>query len=148
MADERTGYWWQCNECSSQYDFTEVTNSKSTAAFIWDELLPAGWDQSLLTQSCPECSQQTLRITYAFPRANREVIQAIHVVGLTPYEGDTYVPMIWETSAAGKEKNWIDFKYINKRNNWGLNKTPVFTRDSFREVIQQFNDKADSALPL
>jgi hypothetical protein len=71
-----------------------ICNSRSIAAFIWDELAPSGWDQSLLLRQC-KCKRRSLRITFRFKRGDPERISVRHIVGLGP-EGD-YRPMLWET---------------------------------------------------
>ena len=45
-------YWWQCMACGDRPTWLAVCNSRSVAAFIWDELAPSGWDQGLPLRRC------------------------------------------------------------------------------------------------
>ena len=45
-------YWWECGQCGSRASFLEASATKAIAHFIWDRLLPSGWDQSYLTLKC------------------------------------------------------------------------------------------------
>jgi len=135
------GYWWQCERCGVQRTFKETTGSNSAAAFIWDHLAPSDWDQSLLVKLCPECGAEAFRITYDFPRRDHVVVQAHHIVGHLS-EGGSYVPMMWETQASTDPDNrWLDFKYINGRNGWGLNKPAVFTHGSLTSIMTKYRDR-------
>ena len=55
-------YWWQCTSCGDRPAWLTVCPSRSIAAFIWDELAPSGWDQSLLRRRCI-CKRRSLRNT-------------------------------------------------------------------------------------
>ena len=107
-----------------------VCRSRSVAAFIWDELAPSGWDQSLLLRRC-KCKRRSLRITYRSKRGDPDRISVKHIVGLDP-DGD-YLPMLWDTFRhSSPQKHWIDFKYQRGRSPWGLNKRVVPGEDTTR----------------
>ena len=55
-------YWWQCTVCGDKPKWTAVGQSRSIAAFIWDELAPSGWDQKLLRRVC---TRKHRSLTYA-----------------------------------------------------------------------------------
>ena len=134
------GYWWQCEQCGAVRSFPDATNSNSVAAFIWDELVPADWDQSLLVQSCRQCKGDTLRITYHFPRHDRVLLQVHHIIGHPPDEGK-YVPMMWASEPSYDRDNLrIDFKYIVGRNPLGLSRPAVFTHESFRSLLTKYRE--------
>ncbi len=57
-------YWWECGQCGSRASFLEASATKAIAHFIWDRLLPSGWDQSYLTLKCQGCGLSSVRITY------------------------------------------------------------------------------------
>jgi hypothetical protein len=141
-------YWWECRGCGTKVEFPEACGSKGITHYIWDALIPSNWDQSKLVRKCANCSQDTLRITYIFPRKNQTHIQVKHMIGLGPFD-DEYVPMIWETIPDGAEhETWIDFKYVNGRNIWGLNKPAVFNKDNMRELFKQYRIcTGDTAFP-
>lgn len=132
-------YWWECSNCGRQYDFLSACQSQGITHFIWDVLIPSGWTQDHLLKQCDECSQKTVRITYIFPRTDKTHIQVKHIVGLGPF--DIYVPMMWETIPDGNiEVTWIDFKYINGRNIWGLNKPAVLSKEDIRTLFQVYRE--------
>jgi len=140
------GYWWQCENCRPDSSFLEACGSKSIAHFIWDVLLPSSWDQSKLLLHCKNCGQQSIRITYEFPRKEKEVFRVIHIVGIGPLF-DEYIPMMWETYQVGNGKGEVtlfDFKYIGKRSVWGLNKPAVFSRDDLKRLFALFCEKTGS----
>jgi hypothetical protein len=57
------------------------------------------------------------------------------MVGLGPFD-NVYVPTMWETyDVSAPEYRMFDFKYVNNRNIWGLNKPAVFTREELRELF-------------
>src|SRR5688572_10858332 len=87
-------YWWQCMVCGDKPRWAAVCQSRSIAAFIWDELAPSGWDQNLLRRVCTR-KHRSLRITYRVGRASEDRISIRHIVGVGP-EGD-FLPMIWDT---------------------------------------------------
>src|SRR5688500_14125492 len=74
-------YWWQCISCGDKPAWLTVCDSRSIAAFIWDELAPSGWDQRLLRRRC-KCKRHALRITYRFRRGDPERVSIEHIVGL------------------------------------------------------------------
>src|SRR5437867_2149365 len=124
-------YWWECSHCSAEYDFPTTCQSKGITHYIWDVLIPSAWNQDHLLKQCGTCNQNSLRITYIFPRADKTHIQVKHMVGLGPF--GEYVPMMWETIPDGDDQEtWLDFKYINGRNIWGLNKPAVFNKENIR----------------
>ena len=133
-------YWWECSNCGKQYDFPTACQSQGITHYIWDVLIQSAWDQDHLLKQCDECSQNAVRITYIFPRADKTHIQVKHIVGLGPF--DIYVPMMWETIPDGDlEETWIDFKYINGRNIWGLNKPAVMSREDIRKLFQLYIER-------
>jgi hypothetical protein len=134
-------YWWQCENCANTFDFLTACGSKGMPNFIRDVLLPSNWNQNHLCIECPACHKQTLRIVYEFPRANKETIRVIHIVGLGNI-GDSYIPMMWETIPAPYYGNtWFDFKYINNRSIYGLNKPAVFEREDLKKLFQLYREK-------
>lgn len=134
-------YWWECSSCGSQHEFSNVCQSGGIAHYIWDVLISSGWDQSHLLQDCMKCGQHALRITYIFPRKDETLLQVKHLVGLGPFE-DIYVPMMWETIPDGSiDETWIDFKYINGRNIYGLNKPAVLSKQNIRELFQLYRER-------
>lgn len=82
-----------------------------------------------------------MRITYLFPRKEKETLRVVHIIGLGK-PGDDYIPMMWETYPLGeKEIHWFDFKYINKRNILGLNRPAVFTHDDLKKLFDLYRTK-------
>lgn len=140
-------YWWECSECGTSVEFPQASESKGITHYIWDVLIPSEWDQSKLIKRCDKCSKDTLRITYIFPRKERTHVQVKHIIGLGPFDG--YVPMMWETIPDGNQaETWIDFKYINGRNIWGLNKPAVFSKGDMRELFRQYRKcTGDTSFP-
>lgn len=133
-------YWWECEECQTKYEFSDVTEPKGITHYIWDVLIPSDWDQALLLKDCPACGLQSLRISYIFPREDKTHLLVKHIIGLGPFE--KYVPMMWETIPdRSEEETWIDFKYINGRNIWGLNKPAVFTKADMRSLFAKYREK-------
>jgi hypothetical protein len=139
------GYFWQCESCKSELDFLEASGSKGIAHFVWDVLIPSSWDQGKLLMECKKCHKKSLRITYEFPRKKKVILRVIHIVGLGPYDNE-YVPMMWETYMVGNEgERLFDFKYLNRRNVWGLNKAAVFTKEGLREIFDLYRQKTGVA---
>lgn len=134
-------YWWKCQGCGETEEFSAVTQSKGIAHYIWDILIPTQWDQSHLLLPCSKCNSLNLRITYEFPRKDRVELTLIHAVGLGPFD-DIYVPMMWETApdSSTDDEHWIDFKYINGRSVFGLNKAAVFTRADIHALFAKFGE--------
>jgi hypothetical protein len=129
-------YWWQCTSCGDRPSWLTVSPSRSIAAFIWDELAPSGWDQSLLSRKC-NCKRRSLRITYRFRRGDPERVCVKHIVGLGS-DGD-YVPMLWETFRHSSPRTtWIDLKYQRGRNPWGLTKRLVLEKAQFRRLLRAY----------
>ena len=136
-----TGYWWQCEICGTVFSFPEVSDTKGIAHFIWDVLIPSEWDQQKLSRDCKNCNSNSLRITYEFPRKNKVILKVIHIFGRSPTT-DKYIPMMWETHSSENESvSWFDFKYINGRNVYGLNKPAVFSRDGLRHLFEAYCQK-------
>lgn len=130
-------YWWQCASCGDRPAWLTVCRSRSVAAFIWDELAPSRWDQSLLRPRCP-CGKGSLRITYRFRRGDPELISVRHIVGLNP-DGD-YLAMLWETFRHSKPRvAWIDFKYQRGRSPWGLTKRVVLPKAGLRAILRAYD---------
>lgn len=133
-------YWWQCRECQSTSTFDQATNSRGITHFIWDELYGQEWNQEALVKDCPKCGRQSLRITYEFPRKDKVILFVNHIVGIT--NDDYFMQMLWETSPQHEpDASWYDFKYMNGRSVYGLNKAVVFAKDDLRRIIEMFNTK-------
>jgi hypothetical protein len=132
-------YWWQCISCGEKPPWLTVCRSRSVAAFIWDELAPSGWDQSLLRRTCP-CGRRSLRITYRFRRGDPERISVKHIVGLG--SKDDYLPMLWETFRHSRPRTpWIDFKYQRGRSPWGLNKRLVLEKAQLARLLRAYEER-------
>ncbi len=133
-----SGYWWECEGCGEKSDFPTVVSTLSMSSFVWDKLLRADWDQSLLVSPCPHC-QAFRRITYEFPRKDKVTLRVIHIVGR---QSEDYVPMMRETYPTDSPKErWFDFKYQRGRNPWGLNKAAVFSRQELQELFMLYRGK-------
>jgi hypothetical protein len=131
-------YWWQCTTCGDRPAWLAVCESKSIAAFIWDELAPSGWDQALLRRRCT-CRHRSLYITYRLKRGDPERVSIRHIVGLVLE--DDYVPMAWETFRhAAPKTRWIDFKYQRGRNPWGLTKRLVLQQPHLSRLLRGFQE--------
>ena len=121
-----------------------VCNSRSIAAFIWDELAPSGWDQRLLRRRC-KCKRRSLRITYRFRRGDPERISVKHIVGLVG-DGD-YLPMLWETFRHSSPRTrWIDFKYQRGRSPWGLTKRLVLEKAQLKRLLRAYERATGRAI--
>lgn len=132
-------YWWSCMNCGRRATFADICAVAGIHGFIWNQLLASDWDQRLLRKSCDNCGRNFLRITYEFPRANKEVVFVNHIVGLN-LEG--WIPMMWETVFATEPRNRLyDFKYLGRKNTWGLNKPAVFTESGLRELFRLYRKK-------
>lgn len=140
-VQRNTGYWWQCTACNATRKFMQVVNCSGIVDFLWDQLRVSGWDQSLLKRECPSCCANALRITYEFPRkVEPELIRVLHIVGVGA--GD-YMPLMWETSPnADLVERWFDFKYVNGRSHYGLNKAAVFGEQDLAELFRLYRTKA------
>jgi len=129
-------YWWQCDRCSEKPAWLTVCNSRSVAAFIWDELLPSGWDQHLLCRKC-KCKGGKIRITYRFKSGDPERVSIKHIVGLTPV--DQHLPMLWETFHHSNPKTkLVDFKYQRGRSPWGLKKHLVMKKSQLTSLLRKY----------
>jgi hypothetical protein len=135
------GYWWECDGCHTKRTFEEVTG-RGPVVFICDDL-SVDWDQAKLRKPCGVCTKGLLRVTFEFPREEKETLTVIHIVGLTPPERDGYLPMIWETIPRGEPDGtrWFHFNYIYRRRNWGLNKAAVFERGDLGRLFELFHEK-------
>ena len=133
-------YWWECESCSARTDFSATCGSPGVAHFIWDALLPSGWDQALLVRPCNTCGTRTVRIAYEFPRSDSLTLRIVHLVGLDPH--DIYLQMMWESYPTNSpEQRWFDFKYLNGRSLWGLNKPAVFAREELGAIFDVYRRK-------
>ena len=138
------GYWWQCLSCGGRPAWLTVCRSRSIGAFIWDELAPGGWDQSLLRRKC-ECGRRSLSITYRFRRGDPERVSVRHIVGLDP-DGD-HLPMLWETFRHSKPRaSWMDFKYQRGRSPWGLNKRLVLEKTQLARLLRAYEHATGRAI--
>lgn len=137
-------YWWQCLSCGDRPAWLTVCESKSLAAFIWDELATSGWDQTLLRRRC-KCRHRSLFITYRLKRGDPEMVSVRHIVGLTP-EHD-YLPMVWETFRhATPGTKWVDFKYQRGRSPWGLTKRVALTKRQLFRLLRAYENATGEAL--
>ena len=137
-------YWWQCVSCGDRPAWLAVCNSRSVAAFIWDELAPSGWDQRLLRRKCT-CGRHSLRITYRFRRGDPDRISVLHIVGLDP--DDEYLPMLWTTFRHSSPRtHWIDFKYQRGRSPWGLNKRLVLQEAKLARLLRAYEHATGVAI--
>jgi hypothetical protein len=129
-------YWWQCLSCGERPAWLAVCESKSIAAFIWDELAPSGWDQRLLRRACA-CGKRSVYITYRLKRGDPERVSIRRIVGLNLE--DDYIPMLWETFRhASPRTPWIDFKYQRARSPWGLTKRLVLERRHLSRLLRAY----------
>jgi hypothetical protein len=130
-------YWWQCISCGDRPAWLDVCESKSVAAFIWDELAPSGWDQGLLRRTCRCCKRRSLYITYRLRRGDPDRVSVKHLVGLSLE--DDYLPMVWETFRhATPRTRWIDFKYQRGRSPWGLTKRVVLQQPHLSRLLRTY----------
>ncbi len=129
-------YWWQCIACGERPPWLAVCASKSIAAFVWDELAPSGWDQSLLRRKCA-CNRRSLYITYRLKRGDPERVSVRRIVGLSL--DDDYLPMLRETFRhASPRTRWIDFKYQRGRSPWGLTKRLVLEHAHLQRLLRAY----------
>lgn len=136
-------YWWSCAKCGGDCDFAKACDTPDIHGFIWNKLLLSDWDQALLGQRCAKCRSNSLRITYEFPREDKEVVMVNHIVGLNQ---GTWLPMMWETVLTSEPKKRLyDFKYVGRRNTWGLNKPAVFTEGGLRDIFRVYREKTGRA---
>ncbi|MDD3146668.1 MAG: hypothetical protein PHD82_05155 [Candidatus Riflebacteria bacterium] len=137
-------YWWECERCRKTKVFSEVTSVRGITHFILDVLVPSDWDQGNLTQKCEFCDGN-LRIAYIFPKREPIHILVKHIIGLGPF--DEYLPMMWETIPDRNDnETWFDFKYINGRKIWGLNKPAVFSKTDLKEIVIKYEKKTGQKL--
>ncbi|MEP6780819.1 MAG: hypothetical protein ABJC26_13070 [Gemmatimonadaceae bacterium] len=137
-------YWWQCTVCGDKPKWSAVCQSRSIAAFIWDELAPSKWDQELLRRVCAN-KHRSLRITYRVGRGSPDRISIRHIVGVGP-DGD-YLPMLWDTFRHSRPRaHLIDFKYQKGRSPWGLTKRVVFEKAQLIQLLRTYTDATGQAL--
>ncbi len=130
-------YWWQCTACGERPAWLAVCGSRSVAAFIWDELSPSGWDQTLLRRACTSCKRRSVYITYRLKRGDPERVSVRNIVGLNLDED--YLPMVWDTFRhATPRTHWIDFKYQRGRSPWGLTKRLVLERRHLSRLLDTY----------
>jgi len=142
--EEKAGYWLQCDCGYDCAEYSQVTGCTSAAAYIWDRVR-VNWDQALLLMRCPECKQLALRITYAFPRKDREVVQIIHIVGLC-LDGN-YTPMMWESRPLSRPRlQWFHFNYLGGRNPFTLNRAAVLSTDQLRQLFALYKNRTGKRL--
>jgi len=137
-------YGWQCISCGEKPAWSTVCDSRSVAAFIWDELAPSGWDQRLLHRLCT-CTRKSLRITSRFKRGDPERVSVEHIVGLGP-DGDQ-LTMLWETFRhADPRTRWMDFKYQRGRSPWGLNKRLVLEKAQLTRLLRAYETQTGKVI--
>ncbi|MCH7950972.1 MAG: hypothetical protein IH875_10945 [Candidatus Dadabacteria bacterium] len=133
-------YWWECEKCEQTYYFEDVTSSNTIVKFIWDELLTSAWSQELLQKECNKCKENKLRISYHFPSKDNLKLRVVHIVGLE-LENE-YLPMMWETYFThNPSENVFDFKYLNGRNIWGLNKPAVLSKGELSQIFALYSKR-------
>lgn len=133
------GYWWECERCKETFDFETACGHRGAPHFIRDALIPGAWDQRLLLRECPKCRKPGLRITYEFPRSNKETLRVLHIVGLGSAD-DEYIPMMWESLFSPYDGDpCFDFKYIIGRSVFGLKKPAVFTQSELRNLFSLYS---------
>lgn len=138
-------YWWQCVSCGDRPAWLAVCESKSIAAFIWDELAPSRWDQALLRRKCDKCQRRAVHVTYRLQRGDPERVSIRHIVGLKL--DDDYLPMIWDTFRhASPRGHWIDFKYQRGRNPWGLTKRVVLQKPQLTRLLRTYEKATGRSL--
>jgi hypothetical protein len=136
-------YWWQCLACDDRPAWLATCKSRSIAAFIWDELAPAKWDQRLLRRQCAACGSKSLYLTYRLKRGDPDRVSVKHIVGLALE--DDYMPMLWETFRHSCPRTkWVDFKDQRGRSPWGLTKRLVLKRTHLSALLQAY-DRASGA---
>jgi hypothetical protein len=145
------GYWWECEEnCGYTSDFNTVAGC-GIVAFFWD-ILSVTWDENLLAKVCGKCGKKSLRITYEFPRKEKEVIRVHRVVGLRV--DDDYLPMMWEgVPKSSPGQTWFDFNYLRGKHtrgaNRGLNRPAVFGAKELSELFTLYREKTgQQSFPL
>ena len=138
-------YWWQCFSCGDRPAWLAVCESKSVAAFIWDELAASHWDQNLLRRTCKSCKGRSVYITYRLKRGDPDRVSVRHIVGLSLQ--DDYLPMLWETFRhATPRTRWIDFKYQKGRSPWGLTKRLVLQRPQLARLLRTYEKQTGRRL--
>ena len=131
-------YWWQCTSCDDKPKWLDVCESRSIAAFIWDELAPSKWDQRLLRRKC-KCGRNSLYLTYRLKRADPDRVSVKHIVGLRLE--DDYVPMLWETFRHSSPRTkWVDFKYQRGRSPWGLTKRVALKQSQLASLLRAYQE--------
>ena len=119
------GYWLNCDECKKDFRFSDFTKYNGISSYLWNEFLGTDFDQSLLTLVCPEC-KGSLRITYEFPRMEKDTVKVRHIVFITGDE--KFYQMLWETFPVDTPVySMYDFKYMNGNNTTGLNRPVVMS---------------------
>jgi hypothetical protein len=137
-------YAWQCLSCGARPPWLAVCESRSIAAFVWDELRPGGWDQDLLRRRC-ECGRRSLYISWKLQRGDPERVSARHIVGLPL--ADDYLPMMWGTFRhATPRTTWIDFKYQRGRSPWGLTKRLVLEQAQLVRLLRGYEQATGKRL--
>jgi hypothetical protein len=67
----------------------------------------------------------------------------VRIVGLQ--QEKEYLPMLWETFDLDKPEEMVfDFKYIVKRNGYGLRRPAVFTQGELRKLFKLYCQKAEA----
>jgi len=138
-------YWWECEACGKSFEFSKACNYPGVAHYIRDVLAKSSWDQSHLLLRCSKCGKQDLRITYEFPRADKETLRVAHIVGLGS-STDDFISMMWETyPLSNPQDRWFDFKYIRGRSTFGLNKPVVLSLRELKQLFKLYCDKTGVA---
>lgn len=136
------GYWWECESCGKSYEFSQACSYNAIAHYIRDTLISSSWDQSHLLIRCNKCGKQALRITYEFPRAQKEILRVVHIVGLGSATDD-FIPMMWESYPLSNiDDRWFDFKYIRGRSPFGLTRPVVLSISELRQIFKLYCIKA------
>jgi hypothetical protein len=126
-------YWWKCMSCACARTFAQTLGTNSIHGFLWNTLLPSDWEQELLVRKCPECREFSLRIAYEFPRQRTSVVTVYHIVGA---DKGNWMPMMWETTLDDESDDHLfDFKYICRKQLFGLNRPAVFSQNDLSELF-------------
>ena len=133
------GYWWQCKKCGEKREFREAANRRSVPDFLWEDLVPAEWDQALLTLPCPTSCGSRMHLTYKFPRSKgtTDTVMVVHIVGL---QKGGYLPMMWEAFFLSEPaSSFFDFKYVRGKSMYGLNRPAILTQQDLREMFELYS---------
>lgn len=166
---KKAGYWWECTVCDNHWR-KKTEDERGIMDFICHELVPSGWDQTLLERPCPDCEEEkrtppgVLRIAFfdnTSKKATPRVILLHHAVGLTwdhdhnPVEPEdithswdlaAWVPMLWEWHyKVGDPVPRFQINYIDlEKKSWQSLKTvSPLTQGELRRLYELYCSRAD-----